>query len=112
MEIPFYDDYIPKEPPTTPFVLNSQFDEDGRFKIAELTEGEMMAKQRVEGGPVFPDFNQPLTPGAGMDEDVNDLDLTEDDIKFLRLKWGRAYNPSEWVQLEQLYNEMTSSYDI
>lgn len=113
VEVPFYEDFIPSnEPPTTPFVLKSQFDEDGRFQIAELTEGEKMAKQRVGGGPVFPDFNQPLDPGAGMDEDVNDLDLTEDDIKFLRLKWGRAYNPSEWVQLEQLYNEMTSSYDI
>ena len=38
-------------------------------------------------------------------------DLTEDDKKYLMLKWGK-YRPSEWVQLEQLYNDMNDSYDI
>lgn len=46
------------------------------------------------------------------DEDDEGLDLTNDDIKYLRLKWGRAYRPFEWVQLEQLYEQMTKSYDI
>ena len=30
----------------------------------------------------------------------------------MRLKWGKAYKPEEWVRLEQLYQEMTQSYDI
>ena len=30
----------------------------------------------------------------------------------MRLKWGNAYKPEEWVRLEQLYQEMTQSYDI
>ena len=30
----------------------------------------------------------------------------------MRLKWGKAYKPEEWVRLEQLYNEMMESYDI
>lgn len=38
-------------------------------------------------------------------------DLTEEDTKYLMLKWGK-YRPSEWVQLEQLYNDMDESYDI
>lgn len=38
-------------------------------------------------------------------------DLTEEDTKYLMLKWGK-YRPSEWVQLEQLYNDMNESYDI
>lgn len=38
-------------------------------------------------------------------------DLTDDDKKMLLLKWG-SYTPSEWVQLEQLYQDMTQSYDI
>lgn len=38
-------------------------------------------------------------------------DLTEEDKKYLMLKWGK-YRPSEWVQLEQLYNDMDESYDI
>ena len=38
-------------------------------------------------------------------------DLTEEDRKYLLIKWGK-YRPSEWVRLEQLYQDMTSSYDI
>lgn len=39
-------------------------------------------------------------------------DLTDEDRTYLRLKWGKAYKPEEWVRLEQLYQEMMQSYDI
>lgn len=39
-------------------------------------------------------------------------DLTNDDKRYLLLKWGKSYTPEEWVKLEQLYNEMMQSYDI
>lgn len=42
----------------------------------------------------------------------DDLDLTEEDRTYLRLKWGKVYKPEEWVRLEQLYDEMMGSYDI
>ena len=45
-------------------------------------------------------------------EDDFDDDLTDEDKTYLRLKWGKAYRPEEWVKLEQLYEEMMSSYDI
>lgn len=45
------------------------------------------------------------------DEDLG-IDLTDEDKLMLRLKWGKAYKPEEWVQLEKLYNEMMDSYDI
>lgn len=45
------------------------------------------------------------------DSDITN-DLTEEDRTYLRLKWGKAYKPTEWVQLEQLYQEMCQSYDI
>ena len=41
-----------------------------------------------------------------------DDDLTEEDKTYLRLKWGKTYKPEEWIKLEQLYEEMMSSYDI
>ena len=41
-----------------------------------------------------------------------ELDLTDEDRTYLRLKWGKAYKPEEWVRLEQLYEEMMNSYDI
>lgn len=41
-----------------------------------------------------------------------ELDLTDEDCTYLRLKWGKTYKPEEWVKLEQLYEEMMASYDI
>ena len=38
-------------------------------------------------------------------------ELTEDDVRYLVLKWG-DYKPYEWVKLEQLYNDMMESFDI
>ena len=43
---------------------------------------------------------------------ADDLGLTEEDITYLKLKWGKAYKPEEWVQLEQYYNDFMESYDI
>ena len=48
---------------------------------------------------------------ASATDDFDD-DLTEEDKLYLRLKWGKAYRPEEWIKLEQLYNEMMESYDI
>lgn len=41
-----------------------------------------------------------------------DLGLTDDDILYLSVKWGRLYKPEEWVYLEKMYNDMMESYDI
>lgn len=48
------------------------------------------------------------------EQDIPDLskDLTDQDRKYLVMKWGRYYTPQEWVQLETFYNEMTNSFDI
>lgn len=48
---------------------------------------------------------------SGGQDDFN-VDLTEEDRTYLRLKWGKAYRPDEWVALEQLYQDMMESYDI
>ena len=47
--------------------------------------------------------------GANADDEI---DLTDEDRIYLRLKWGKTYKPEEWVRLEQLYNDMMNSYDI
>lgn len=43
---------------------------------------------------------------------AEEIGLTEEDVAYLRLKWGNLYRPEEWVKLEQLYNDMMESYDI
>lgn len=39
-------------------------------------------------------------------------DLTEEDKKYLAIKWGKVYKPYEWVQLEQFYVDMMAAFDI
>ena len=46
------------------------------------------------------------------EEEAESLGLTEEDITYLKLKWGKTYKPEEWVQLEQLFEDMMGSYDI
>lgn len=38
-------------------------------------------------------------------------DLTDEDIKYLYIKWGQ-YSPNDWVQLENLWNQHMESFDI
>ena len=48
------------------------------------------------------------------EEEIPDLaqDLTEQDKKYLVMKWGRLYTPQEWVELQTFYNQMMNSFDI
>jgi hypothetical protein len=39
-------------------------------------------------------------------------DLTDEDKKYLTIKWGKTYKPYEWVQLEQYYEDMMNAFDI
>lgn len=43
---------------------------------------------------------------------IQELNLTQDDINYLTIKWGKLYQPEEWLQLEKLYTDMEASYDI
>ena len=75
----------------------------------EIPEGELIEP----AAPPPPDleFEDYFAEQSGAADDFTD-DLTEEDRKYLRLKWGKTYKPEEWIALEQLYEEMMSSYDI
>ena len=64
-------------------------------------------KEPVYAEPVVEDYFAQQAGGDDME-----IDLTDEDRTYLRLKWGKAYKPEEWVKLEQLYEEMMSSYDV
>ena len=74
-------------------------------KIAVHEEGYT---EPVYAEPVFEDY---FAQQSGGEDDFSD-DLTDEDRTYLRLKWGKAYKPEEWVRLEQLYEEMMASYDV
>lgn len=71
----------------------------------EIPQGELVQPTYDDS----PQDNYFADTSSSFDEE---LDLTEEDITYLRLKWGKSYKPTEWVQLEQLYKEMMDSYDI
>lgn len=100
------------------------------YDAAEITEVVMKNRATIPEGnvdiPVYDDSSymngSDVGWGARPQDDYFDNDndndneivddLTDDDRRFLRLKWGKAYKPEEWVRLEQLYQEMKKSYDI
>lgn len=46
--------------------------------------------------------------------DIPDVgnELTDEDKIYLAMKWGRLYTASDWVWLEQKYNDFMNSFDI
>jgi hypothetical protein len=87
------------------------------YEAAEITMAIERNKIAVpEGGFVEPTYEEPVyedyfaQQSGGTDDFIDDL--TEEDKTYLRLKWGKAYRPEEWIRLEQLYEEMMSSYDV
>ncbi len=41
-----------------------------------------------------------------------DINLSKEQRVHLALKWGRLYRPSQWIALEQLYNQFMNSFTI
>ena len=74
-------------------------------------------KEEISAGSYFTNVSQPEDDDyfARQTQSIEDEavgELTEEDKRYLCLKWGKTYKPEEWIRLEQLYTEMTNSYDI
>ena len=74
---------------------------EAHVPIPEKPAGVALATEELDSGW-----------GAPAEDDNFQEELTDEDKTYLRLKWGKTYRPVEWVQLEQLYDEMMQSYDI
>ena len=77
----------------------------------DMPTGELVEPTHQEINNEEPVEDYFANQSGASESDFND-ELTEEDRLYLRLKWGKAYRPEEWVRLEQLYNEMMDSYDI
>lgn len=89
------------------------------MKAQGFTEDEIQEQLSIDRTPPKPkeleDVQVPVgTPEYEDPEEDDDFgdQLTEEDKLVLRLKWGRGYSWEERVRMEQLYNDMMSSYDI
>lgn len=92
------------------------------FSAAEIAESIEKGSFPIPNKPlVEPDYqtdnkenyNDYFDTISDTPEDNSIVDsLTDEDKLYLRMKWGKAYKPDEWVQLEKLYTDMMQSYDI
>ena len=94
------------------------------YSAAEIAQ--VVNEQRIiipEGGFTEPQYVPTPTISAPSTDDyfmeqagVEEIDLvgdlTEEDRKYLLMKWGKSYKPEEWIRLEQFYQEMMQSYDV
>jgi hypothetical protein len=107
-----------------------QFEEDMKAQLEEGKISEAEYKTMVSTETQNDDYyagTGPMLhiPGAAADNPYNEnnfidenllsgpaAQLTEDDKIYLAMKWGRLYQPADWIELERNYNEMMNSFDI
>ena len=88
-----------------------QIDEALTKATFSVPEGDLLPppppSQDTWDGPTAVD----LTISQQIEEEMIS-DLTDEDRRYLCLKWGKTYRPDEWLRLEELYTQMINSYDI
>ena len=121
--------------------LQALNEERRQAQAAESAELDEMYREQFESGQITEAQYRTLTstptlndhdiyspspePFLGIDNPYNEnnfideanlpdpaAQLTSEDHIYLAMKWGKLYKPSEWVELERLYNEMINSFDI
>ena len=129
MKLKQWRDYRWKDTEFLQEVANKRIEETMKrqgYEAAEIAQAISTASvpipNSIIAAPDFPpaETNPFLASGSedyfaemnGNTQDDFVSDLTEEDITYLRLKWGKTYKPEEWIRLEQLYEEMMASYDI
>lgn len=92
-----------------------------RFENGEISEAEYKTlvsastqNEMLNGPTAMPIAATPPEDPYIQEDELYDLseELTEEDKKYLAMKWGRLYKPSEWIELEKIYEQMTASFDI
>ena len=97
-----------------------------QFDSGEITEAQYKTLISTETqnedyyagtGPALhvPSADNPYQENNFIDESLLSgpaAQLTEEDKIYLAMKWGRLYQPADWIELERNYNEMMNSFDI
>lgn len=112
---------------------NLQAVEEKRLREAMEAQGkssgeiELIVQESREVIPELPTFEESLAEPVGLEdgptpasapitpepvESASDLGLTDEDVRYLKLRWGATYKPTEWIWLERFYRNFEKSYDI
>lgn len=92
----------------SPDVLKEMLD-SGEISDAEFQT--LSEEPILTGPPARDDYAYPLNNPGYVPVDLT-IDLTEEDMQYLALKWGRLYQPSQWIVMEDLHAKMHDSFDI
>jgi hypothetical protein len=76
--------------------------QDGSAVAASEIDVENMTDEEIEDA-----FPQPEEKPISFEDQI-----TQEDKKYLSLKWGKLYQVEEWITMEKLYCEMMESFDI
>lgn len=88
---------------------------EAEFKTLTSTVSQKAAREEGLGTNPYLGPNNPYNEkNFFSEEEMPDTaaDLTQDDKLYLANKWGRMYQPQEWVALETDYAQMMNSFDI
>ena len=88
---------------------------EAEFKTLTSTASQKAAREEGLGTNPYLGPNNPYDEkNFFSEEEMPDTaaDLTQEDKLYLANKWGRMYQPQEWVALETDYTQMMNSFDI
>lgn len=88
---------------------------EAEWKTLTSTVSQAAARQEGIGTNPYLGPNNPYDEkNFFSEEEMPDVaaDLTQEDKLYLANKWGRMYQPQEWVALETDYTQMMNSFDI
>lgn len=98
---------IPKRGPGRPRKERPPEEEKPAKKAKKVKEASAATMATL-----VPQTPPPYMATLGIDEENIANELTDEDKKYLALKWGMLYKPSEWIALEDKYQKYAAEYEM
>lgn len=84
--------------------------ENGEISEAEYNTLSLAAQPEEDSD--IDEYKPQFIADVQVNEDDIKNQLTDEDIQYLALKWGLLYKPSEWVKMENIYNQYMQEYEL
>lgn len=100
--------------------------EQRRAALSLDQEYEQKLKEQLDNGEIsqaqyetlsqttkpFEDPNSKFVKPVAVDEGKIRNELSDEEFQYLLFKWGHLYQPSQLIQMEQLYNKYANEYEL
>lgn len=85
------------------------------LRNAGFTEDEIAEELAKDDAPLERSVQEQMVMQREADKaaiEQPNLELTDEDRRYLLMKWGEGYSVNEWLKMEKLYEDMMQSYDV